>query len=93
MLRTSVCRGATIKKAMSSADPENQDQGITLRHAALIAGLGLLMMAILAPFAEFFVYPKLVLRGNVEETVLNIRAKSGLFLAGLSLTWSPTSLM
>ena len=70
------------KKAISSADPENQDQGITLRQAALIAGLGLLMMSFLAPFAEFFVYPKLVLRGNVEETVLNIRANSGLFWAG-----------
>ncbi len=67
---------------MSSADPGNQDPGIGLRRAALIAGLGLLMMTFLAPFAEFYVYPKLVLRGNIEQTVLNIRANGGLFLAG-----------
>ena len=45
-------------------------------EAALIAGLGLLMMTFLAPFAEFYVYPKLVLRGNIEQTVLNIQANS-----------------
>ncbi len=52
---------------MSSTHPQNQ--GITLGQAALIAGLGLLIMTLTAPFAEFLVYSKLVVRGNTEETV------------------------
>lgn len=41
-------------------DPAN---AVPLRRAALIAGLALLVMAIVAPFAELFVYPKLVVSG------------------------------
>lgn len=63
--------------------PTHRDQGMTLRQAALVAGLGLLTMAIAAPFAEFIVYKKLVIPGDIEETVRNILAKRGLFLAGL----------
>lgn len=63
--------------------PAHRDQGMTLRQAALVAGLGLLTMAIAAPFAEFIVYKKLLIPGDIEETVRNILAKRGLFLAGL----------
>lgn len=63
--------------------PTHRDQGMTLRQAALVAGLGLLTMAIAAPFAEFIVYKKLLIPGDIEETVRNILAKRGLFLAGL----------
>ena len=51
----------------------------SLRTAALIAGLGLLIMAIAAPFAELYVYPQLVIRGNAAETVQNILANKTLF--------------
>lgn len=71
-----------LKKALSSIHP-NRDPGITLRQAALIAGLGLLVMGLASPFAEFFVYPKLVIPGNIKETAQNILAYKGLFLAGL----------
>jgi len=57
--------------------------GISLRQAALIAGLGLLVMTIAAPFAEFFVYSKLVVAGDIETTVQNIRSRSGFYLAGI----------
>ncbi len=60
-----------------------RDQGISLRQAALIGGIGVLIMVFAAPFAEFAVYAKLVVPGNVEETVRNIAANRGLFLAGL----------
>jgi hypothetical protein len=56
---------------------------VTLRQAALIAGFGLLIMGILAPVAEFFVYSKLVIPGKIEETVRNILANERLFLAGM----------
>ncbi len=52
-------------------------------QAALVAGFGILIMAFAAPFAEFIVYPKLVIPGNIEATVQNIVANRGLFLAGM----------
>ena len=56
---------------------------VTLRQAALVAGVGLLIMAMAAPFAEFVVYPQLVVPGNIEATVQNLGARRGLFLAGM----------
>ena len=47
----------------------NNSDGISLRMAALIAGLAILTMAIAAPFAELFVGPKLVV--TVEASVLS----------------------
>jgi Domain of unknown function (DUF4386) len=52
-------------------------------RAALIAGIGLLVMAIAAPFAELYVYPKLIVPGNAAETVQNIMANRVLFTAGM----------
>ena len=54
-----------------------------MRQAALIAGFGLLIMSGAAPFAEFAVFPKLVIPGNIEQTAQNIAAHRGLFLAGI----------
>ena len=58
-------------------------EGISLRQAALIAGFGILIMAIVTPFAEYLVYPKLVIPGNIEGTTQNISANMGLFVAGI----------
>jgi hypothetical protein len=52
----------------------------SLRRAALIAGLAILTMVVAAPFAELFVYPKLVVPGNTAETVKNIIANKALFI-------------
>jgi Domain of unknown function (DUF4386) len=51
--------------------------GLTLRAAALIAGLGYLLSP--AAYAEFVLYPKLIVRGNIEQTVANIGAHRGMF--------------
>ena len=72
-----------LQKEVSSINPAVPDQGISLRQAALIAGFGVLIMAFAAPFAEFFVFPKLVIPGNIEETAQNVVANQGLYLAGL----------
>lgn len=56
--------------------------GITLRQAALTAGIGLLLMSF-APYAEFHVYPTLVIPGDIAQTVQNIAADEGLFLTGI----------
>jgi hypothetical protein len=61
----------------------NNKNKISLRTAALVAGLGLLLMAIAAPYAELFVYPKLVVRGNATETVKNIIENKSLFISAI----------
>ena len=61
----------------------NSKNKTSLRTAALIAGLGLLVMVIAAPYAELFVYPRLVVPGNAAETTKNIVADKTLFISGI----------
>lgn len=56
---------------------------ISLRKAALIAGLSVLIMVIAAPFAELFVYPRLVVPGNAAQTSRNIIANQTLFASAI----------
>ena len=53
----------------------------SLRTAALIAGLGLLVMVIAAPFAELFVLPKLIVPHNAAETAKKLLANKTLFVS------------
>ena len=53
---------------------------ISLRSAALIAGISLLIMVVAAPYAEMYVYPKLVSPYSAGDTVQNIQANSTLFV-------------
>jgi len=59
----------------------NCGEGLTLRQAALIAGFGYLLMPV--TYAEFSIYPKLVIPGNIEQTVQNIAAHGRLFVAAI----------
>jgi len=52
---------------------------ISLRAAALIAGVAILVMVAAAPFAEVYAYPKLVITGNSAETIKNITANQTFF--------------
>jgi len=54
------------------------------RTAALAAAIGLLLMAILAPFAQFGVLGQLVVPADAATTTRNIAASPGLFLAGVA---------
>jgi Domain of unknown function (DUF4386) len=53
--------------------------GLTLRQAALIAGLGYLLSPV--GFAGFTLYPKLLIPGHIDRTVANISAHHAMFLA------------
>jgi hypothetical protein len=55
----------------------------SLRLAAIVAGLGLLIMAILAPIVQFGVLQKLITPGNAKATVENIMASATLFRTGI----------
>jgi hypothetical protein len=57
-------------------------EGLTLRQAALLAGFGYILTTPVF-FIEFFVYPKLVIRGHIEQTVANIGSHHGAFLAAI----------
>jgi hypothetical protein len=66
---------------MNSVRSENLSEGVTLRQAALIAGFCYLLSPVVT--VEFSIYPKLVIVGNIEQTVQNISAHGGLFLAAI----------
>lgn len=55
----------------------NYREGLTSRQAALIAGFGYLLSPV--TIAEFSIMPKLVIPGNIEQTVQNITANERLF--------------
>lgn len=57
----------------------NKPVQISLRRAAPVAGLAILTVALIAPFSELFVYPKLVNPVNAAETVRNIANNKMLF--------------
>ncbi|HEY6194342.1 MAG TPA: DUF4386 domain-containing protein [Candidatus Eisenbacteria bacterium] len=57
--------------------------GTSLRHAAVIAASGLLVMSVLSPVGYFYIFPKLIVRADVVQTIGNIAAHQGLFLTGI----------
>jgi hypothetical protein len=52
---------------------------ISLRQAALVAGLGLLLLAVLAAVANFGVLQKLTVPGDAQTTAQNIAGAQGMF--------------
>ena len=57
---------------------------VSLRQAALIAGLALLLMTFLTPFANFGVLHTLIVPGDAHTTAQNIAAGQGLFRIGIA---------
>lgn len=58
---------------------------ISLRASAIIAGLSLLFMAILAPIANFGIIEKFIVPGNAVSTADKIMSSMGLFRIGIGL--------
>jgi hypothetical protein len=65
-------------------DTTKTDNQITLAKASLIAGLGILIMALTVPFAEFYIFPKL-LSDDPAETTMNIMNNKMLFKTSIFL--------
>jgi Domain of unknown function (DUF4386) len=63
---------------------ENQINNVPQSQAAIVAGLGLLIMAILAFFANFFVLETLVIPEDAAKTVSNIVENQMLFRLGIA---------
>lgn len=66
---------------MESTNSVHRGDGLSLRQAALIAGFGYLLGPV--TYAEFSIYPKLVVVGNIEQTIRNIAAHQALFSAAI----------
>jgi Domain of unknown function (DUF4386) len=58
-------------------------EGMSLRQAAVVAGLGYLLLITPVVYAEFNLYPKVVISGNIAQTVGNIASHGGLFAAAI----------
>jgi hypothetical protein len=69
------------RSSVSSNTPSNRYEGITLRQAALVAGVAYLLNPV--SYAEFSIYPKLVAANDAAQTVQNISAHLGLFAAAI----------
>ena len=57
----------------------SQNQETSMRKAALIAGLGVLIMALTVPVVEFYIFPKLIDYKNATQTTNNITNNRTLF--------------
>lgn len=68
---------------MKSDLNSSKSTDISLRTSAIVAGLGLLIMAILAPIANFGVLQQLIVPGDVTNTANNIIASAGRFRIGI----------
>jgi len=66
---------------MSSNRPGLHGEWLTLLQAALIAGFTYLLMPV--TIAEFYINPKLLVAGNVEQTAQNIATHGRLFAAAI----------
>lgn len=63
----------------------DKSMDIPLRTFALVAGIGLLLMTIMAPIANFGIIEKLIVPGNAAGTAGNIEASAGLFRIGIGI--------
>jgi hypothetical protein len=64
---------------MSTTTTANQNAETLLRKAALIAGLGVLIMALTVPVVEFYIFPRLIDHKNPAQTTYNITNNTKLF--------------
>lgn len=69
---------------LGKTSTKNQNSDLPQRQAAIVAGLGLLIMAFLAFFANFFVIQGLVVPEDAGKTVGNIMANQMLFRLGIA---------
>jgi len=63
--------------------PSSPGHDVSPRAAALVAAVGLLVMAVVSPAAYFGIFPSLIDRADVAHTIANVTAHQGRFLLGV----------
>jgi hypothetical protein len=58
-------------------------EGLSLRQAAVVAGLAYLLLITPVVYAEFNLFSKVVISGNIAQTVQNIDSHGGMFAAAI----------
>lgn len=76
--------GPASDTTTARTDMPDQAIGTSPQVYARVAGVIWLIVAIMAPFAEFFVRQRLIVPGNVAATADNIVASQSLFRAGFA---------
>src|SRR5919202_3443012 len=74
--------GLAAYRTTATPDMPDHARGTSPQVYARIAGVIWVIVAVLAPFAEFFVRQRLIVPGNVAATAENIVASQSLFRAG-----------
>jgi hypothetical protein len=72
---------------MDSTSSENRGEGLTLRQVALVAGFGYLLGPV--TYAEFSIYPKLVIPTNMPKRCLHITGRDSYAENAASPIWKP----
>jgi hypothetical protein len=70
---------------MNNMKTQNQFAEISIKNSAIIAGISLLLMAIIAPIANFAILQGLIDPNDVAKTVSNIKENIGTFRIGIVL--------
>jgi hypothetical protein len=79
--RSTTSHGVTSLSHRSSTRLPDQAGQVSLRQAALTAGFAYLLMPV--TIAEFYINPKIIVSGNIEQTAQNIAAHGKLFAAAI----------
>jgi Domain of unknown function (DUF4386) len=66
---------------MSSNGAQSFTPGLSLRQAAIVAGIAYFLMPV--AIAEFYIKPKLIIAGDIERTSQNIALHGSLFAAAI----------
>ena len=70
---------------MNTMETQNQIADISIKNSAFIAGISLLLMAIIAPIANFSILQGLVAPDDAAKTVSNITENIGTFRIAIVL--------
>ena len=68
---------------MNTEPKNNLDKETSLRKIAVITGIGLLIMAVLAPIVHMNIFPSIIITGDAQTTAINLKASLFFFRIGI----------